>query len=249
LGSGLGSLADSITDAIRIPYQELPGFPPSTVVGHAGQLVIGKLGGVDIACMQGRMHIYEGHSPSSLAVAIRTLKAIGCQTLFLTNAAGSLDASMGPGSLMMLNDHINFTGLSPLIGPNDEAIGPRFFDMVDAYDPEIRHQLSAAAEQEGMTLHEGVYLWTTGPAFETPAEIRMFRMMGANAVGMSTVPECLVARHCGMDVVAISTITNLAAGMGDTKITHDETLEQGKLAADKLIGLITRFLAGWNNEK
>lgn len=242
LGSGLGQLAESIQDALVVSYAELPGFPQSTVHGHAGQLVIGTLQGVAVACMQGRMHYYEGHRPAQLAVPIRTLKAIGCNTLFLTNAAGSLRAEMGPGSLMMLTDHINWADVNPLIGPNDENIGPRFFDLSRAYHPDLLALLRQAAADAGIELCEGVYLMCSGPNFETPAEIRAFRVLGADAVGMSTVPECLVANHCGMRVAAVSTITNLAAGMTAHALSHEETLAEGAAAAVKLAQLLKAFL-------
>lgn len=248
LGSGLGALANSIADGTVIEYGELPGFPVSTVAGHGGRLVLGNLAGVPVACMQGRQHLYEGHAPASLAVPIRALGAIGCRILILTNAAGSLRPEVGPGSLMAITDHINWAGLNPLIGPNDDAVGPRFPDMSNAYDSELRGRLRAAAAAEGVALAEGVYLWCAGPNFETPAEIRAFRALGADAVGMSTVPECLVAVHCGMKVLAISAITNLAAGLQDTPMSHEETLEQGAAAAVDLGRLITRFIAEYADE-
>ena len=242
LGSGLAELAEHITKPLIISYSDLTGFPQPTVVGHSGKLVIGELNGVTVACMQGRMHYYEGHSPASLAIPIRTLQAIGCQILLLTNAAGSLNNAMIPGSLMMITDHINWAGVNPLIGPNDETIGPRFFDMTYAYDRELQKLMRQAAADSNVELHEGVYLMCTGPNFETPAEIRAFQTLGADAVGMSTVPECLVANHCGMQVVAVSTITNLAAGLNSTALSHEETLANAQSAAKQLMQLLLAFL-------
>lgn len=243
LGSGLGELAEKIDNPLIVSYAELPGFPVPTIQGHAGRLVIGDLGGCTVACMQGRMHLYEGHNPRDLAIPIRLLHGIGCGTLLLTNAAGSLHENMPPGSLMMIADHINFTGINPLAGPNDETVGPRFFDMTRAYDPELQVLLRDAATKEGIDLHEGVYFFCLGPNFETPAEIRAIRVLGGDAVGMSTVPECLAAVHCGMRVAAISTITNLAAGMTGNALSHAETLSETAEAASRLERLIQRFLS------
>ncbi|MDA0229546.1 MAG: purine-nucleoside phosphorylase [Proteobacteria bacterium] len=243
LGTGIGALAEAIEDATIIDYGELPGFPRSSVEGHAGRLVLGNLSGVSVACMQGRVHLYEGQPAADLALPIRALRIAGCETIVLTNAAGSLNAEFLPGNLMMLSDHINLTGANPLIGANDERFGPRFPDMTIAYDRILRHRLAAAAEALGITLHEGVYLALLGPNFETPAEIRAFRTLGADAVGMSTVPECLVARHCGMRVAAISTLTNLAAGMTDEVLSHEQSLAVSAEAAKDLGRLLPAFLA------
>ena len=242
LGSGLGALADAITDPLVIPYYEIPGFPTSTVHGHKGQLVIGRLGNQEVACMQGRFHIYEGLAPESLQTPLRALKLIGCERLLLTNAAGSLHEAMGSGSLMLIEDHINFSGVNPLIGENDESIGPRFQDMTQAYDPLMQESLLTTAKRLDIKLHTGVYLWALGPTFETPAEINMFRLLGADAVGMSTVPETIVARHCGMQVAAISSITNLGAGMSANALSHEETLDEGQKAAQQLGALIVQWL-------
>ena len=244
LGSGLGGVADAVERAVAIDYADLAGFPRPGVGGHKGRLVVGTLGGTPVACMQGRAHLYEGHAPAALATPIRALKLAGCEILLLTNAAGSLRADMGPGSLMMLTDHINMTGLNPLAGPNDDAIGPRFPDMSRAYDPELARRLAAAAVENGIELHQGVYLACLGPSFETPAEIAMFRTLGADAVGMSTVPECLVANHCGLRVAAISIITNLAAGMTEARLSHDETLAEAAKAAQTLERLLVAFVSG-----
>jgi len=243
LGSGLGGLAEQIEDPVVLPYEELPGFPRPGVEGHAGRLILGRLGGRDVICMQGRVHAYEGHHPERLAFGVRTFKDIGCDMLLLTNAAGSLRPAVGPGSLMAITDHINWSGANPLIGPNDEDRGPRFFDMSKAYDPGLRDQLKAAAEAEGIDLAEGVYLWYLGPNFETPAEIRAFQILGADAVGMSTVPECLAAVHCGLRVVAVSVITNLAAGLQAHALSHNETVSESAKAAEAFQRLITRFVA------
>ncbi|WP_373085164.1 purine-nucleoside phosphorylase [Sneathiella sp.] len=242
LGSGLGELADKIDTVASIDYADIPDFPRSSVEGHAGRLILGRLGGMPVACMQGRVHYYEGIEAQAVALPVRMLKLLGIEILLLTNAAGSFHKKMGPGSLMVLNDHINFTGRNPLIGENDEAFGPRFFSMEEAYDPILRAHLQAVAKELGIKLHEGVYLHYLGPNFETPAEIRMFKKLGADAVGMSTTPEVLVARHAGLRVAAISNITNLAAGMSETKLSHEQTLESAKLAAADLEKLVIVFL-------
>ena len=241
LGSGLGAFGDSLDLDAVISYQDIPGFPVSTVVGHAGRLLICKCEGTPVVCMQGRMHAYEGYEPSQLAIPVRTLKRLGVETLILTNAAGSTRPAMGPGSLMVIDDHINFSGRNPLIGPNDESFGPRFPDMTDAYDPALRTKLRKAAVRAGVDIHSGVYVFTAGPNFETPAEIRMFASLGGDAVGMSTVPECLVARHAGMAVAGLSIITNLAAGMSSNPLTHEETVEEGAKAFEDVSGLFRAF--------
>ncbi|SLN74704.1 purine-nucleoside phosphorylase [Oceanibacterium hippocampi] len=242
LGSGLNAIAEAIETVARIPYAELAGFPPSRVAGHAGMLVLGRLGGVDVACLQGRAHLYEGHDPSVLRVPVRLLRAIGCEALLLTNAAGSLRPEAGPGSLMMITDHINMTGANPLVGINDDDVGPRFPDMVDAYDPALCSMLDHAAAASGVTLHRGVYMAMLGPTFETPAEIRAAAVLGADAVGMSTVPEAIVARHCGLRVAAVSLITNLAAGMSQDHLSHEQTLAAAGAAAGRMEALIIAFL-------
>ncbi len=243
LGTGIGALAEAIAHPFIVDYGDLPGFPRSAVEGHAGRLLLGKLAGVEVACMQGRAHLYEGHPAADLAVPIRALHLAGCEILVLTNAAGSLNPRFLPGSLMMLSDHINMTGVNPLMGGNDERFGERFFDMSQAYDHELRRRLAVAATALGIILNEGVYMALLGPNFETPAEIRAFRTMGADAVGMSTVPECLVARHCGMRVAAISSLTNLAAGMTDEELSHEQSLAVGALVAKDLSRLLPEFLA------
>ncbi len=244
LGSGLDGLAREIEDATEIPYGDIPGFPELTVDGHAGRLVLGRLGGRAIACLRGRAHLYEGGRDDAMAVPVHALSRLGCEILVLTNAAGGLREEMAPGALMLVADHINFTGRNPLLGPNDPTLGPRFPDMTVAYDLELRHALRRAAGAEGVWLHEGVYLCCLGPNFETPAEIHAFASLGADAVGMSTVPECLLARHVGLRVAALSTITNLAAGMSGEPIDHDGTLGVGAAAAGDLARVLRRFLAG-----
>jgi len=242
LGSGLGGFGEKIETETVIPYGDIPGFPISTVTGHSGQLLIGKAGGVPIACMQGRLHVYEGHPIQQVALPIRTYRTLGAETLIVTNAAGSLRQDMGPGSLMIIDDHINYSGRNPLIGPNDENVGPRFPDMSEVYNASLREKLQQAGQAENIDLARGVYLYTTGPSFETPAEIKMFAKWGADAVGMSTAPEAISAVHAGMKVVGVSLITNHAAGIATHKITHDETLAVGAQAFDKMSRLMLRFL-------
>jgi xanthosine phosphorylase len=241
LGSGLGGVADALEDPVAIGYEELPGFPAPGVAGHGGRLVLGRLGGLPVAALQGRRHIYEGGPPTGMAAPVRALKRAGADALLLTNAAGSLREENGAGSLMAIADHINMLGVSPLTGPNDDAIGPRFPSLRDAYDPELRAALQRAAGRLGIRLPEGVYLATAGPAFETPAEIRAFRTLGADAVGMSTVPETILARHAGLRVAAVSAITNLAEGMGGEALSHEQTLRYAAIAAEDLGRLIVAF--------
>lgn len=231
LGSGLGTVAGGLTEAQAIDYRELPGFPRPSVEGHAGRLVMGRLGGVPVVCLAGRSHFYEGVGPGPLNTMVRTLKEIGCRVLLLTNAAGSLRPETGPGSLVLIDDHINLQGTSPLVGSNDPRIGPRFVDLSEVYAARLRSVLAAAAEREGMALARGVYLATLGPAFETPAEIRAFRTLGADLVGMSTVAEAISARHAGLEVAGLSVVTNLAAGLAAEPLTHVETLARSAEAA------------------
>ncbi len=242
LGSGLGALADQISEAVVIPYGELPGFPVSTVQGHAGELVCGKLGGMPVLCMKGRAHLYEGKGADVMTSAIRSFKLIGCEALLLTCAAGSLRSEFGPGSLVALSDHINLLPGNPLIGPNDDRFGPRFMSMANAYDPALRTLLRQSAEALGIAWQEGVYLATSGPSFETTAEIRMMRTLGADLVGMSTVPEVISARHCGLNVLAIATVTNLAEGMSDVPLSHEQTLHHAAIGAKDLARLIPALL-------
>jgi inosine/guanosine/xanthosine phosphorylase family protein len=242
LGSGLGSVATTVMTKTKLSYSEVPGFPEPSVEGHIGQLLIGEIAGSDVLCLQGRVHFYEGQGLDPVLIMIRTLKVLGIEALILTNAAGSLNPGMAPGSLMAITDHINFSGTNPLIGPNDDAIGPRFPDMTEAYDRSLRKLLHAAAADNGVELNNGVYIMAGGPNFETPAEIRAFRALGADAVGMSTVPECLVANHCGIRVLGISTITNLAAGLSEIPLTHEETMREAKIAAENLSVVLSGFM-------
>ena len=248
LGSGLGGLADTLDDAVAVPYAEIPGFPPSTVPGHAGRFVLGTLEGVPVACMQGRFHLYEGHPPAVIKLPIRTFAALGVEALLLTNAAGSLRAEAKPGSLMLITDHINAMWTNPLLGANDDEWGERFVGLEDAYDPALRARLARIAGDLGIRLHEGVYCALLGPLFETPAEIRAYRVLGADAVGMSTVPEVIVARHAGIPVAAISAITNLAVGMSDEPIDHEQTLRGAAMAAADLTRLVRAFVASFAAE-
>lgn len=243
LGSGLTNFFADQQILHTIPYEDLPDFPQPTVKGHAGKLVLGKIKNKNIVCMYGRSHIYEGHDPKKLAHPIRFLKDIGCKLLIITNAAGSLKKSMSPGSLMLINDHINWSGFNPLIGSNEESYGPRFSDMSDAYDIFYREQLKEVAKHNNQKLFEGVYCMYSGPSFETPAEIKALQVIGGDAVGMSTVPETIVANHCNLAVLGISILTNYAAGMSKQKLSHKETLEQASLAEDKVINLIKNFIS------
>lgn len=238
LGSGLGQLAGAVEDAVVIPYGEIPGFAVSTAPDHAGQLVYGSLVGKRVVCMQGRLHRYEGHAYADIVRPIRVMKALGVHTLVLTNAAGGIDLSFAPGDIMLIEDHINFMGDNPLIGENDERLGPRFPDMTYAYAPGLRQAAQAAAKRLGIYLRSGVYLGCTGPSFETPAEIRAFRALGASAVGMSTVPEVIAAAHCGMQTLAFSLITNMAAGVLAQPINGEEVVEIGRKRASDLCLLI-----------
>jgi xanthosine phosphorylase len=244
LGSGLGAVADAVTDETVIDYADLPGFPRPTVAGHGGRAVVGHLGEVPVAVLQGRAHVYEGGDLDAIRTPIRALRAAGAEILVLTNAAGSLHAEVGPGQLMLITDHINLSGVNVLSGPNDEEIGPRFPSLRDAYDPELRERLRAAAGELGTPLAEGVYLAVSGPTFETPAEIRAYAVLGADAVGMSTVHETAVARHAGLRVAAVSAITNLAEGMNPEPLSHEQTLRDAQKAADALAPLLVRFLEG-----
>lgn len=242
LGSGLGDLADQLEDACSIPYQELPHFAVSTAPGHKGRLVLGRLCGREALCMQGRLHLYEGYPIQQVVFPIRVMKLLGIQTLILTNAAGGVDLSYTPGDLMLLSDHINFMGQNPLTGPNDERFGPRFHDMGSIYNPELRKLAHQAAGELGFSLHEGVYLGYMGPSYETPAEIRAFRLLGANAVGMSTVPEAIAANHCDMDILAISCITNMAAGILPEKLDENHVIEVANKVGARFQALIRRIL-------
>jgi xanthosine phosphorylase len=242
LGSGLGAVADAVEDPVVVGYEELPGFPRPTVFGHAGRAVLGTISGVPVAVLQGRAHLYEGGDLDALRTPVRALRAAGAETLVLTNAAGSLRPSVGPGSLMAIIDHINLTGVNLLMGPNDDAIGPRFPSLRDAYDPVLLDVLRDCAREVGVDLAEGVYLGVSGPSFETPAEIRAYATLGADAVGMSTVQETILARHCGLRVAAVSVITNLAEGMSDEPLSHEQTLRAAETGAVDLSRLLLEFI-------
>ena len=242
LGSGLGVLADQIVDAVSLSYEKLPGFPVSTVHGHAGELVLGHLAGVPVACMKGRGHFYEGRGMTVMTDAIRTFKLLGCELLFSTNAAGSLRPNVQPGSLVALSDHIHTMPGTPMVGMNDERFGDRFFSLANAYDADYRAILQTVATKAGFPLHEGVFVSYPGPNFETAAEIRMMQIIGGDVVGMSVVPEVISARHCGLKVVAVSAITNLAEGLGDVKLSHEQTLAAAELSRQNFINLICGFL-------
>ena len=242
LGSGLENFFSDDSIKYTIEYDLLPDFPQPTVKGHSGKLVFGKVGNCEVVCMYGRSHIYEGHDPQSLAKPIMVLKDIGCELLVITNAAGSLDIDMPAGSLMAISDHINLSGFNPLIGANAEDYGPRFSDMSDAYNLYYREQLLKTAKKINQKLFEGVYCMYSGPNFETPAEIKSLKVLGGNAVGMSTVPEVIVANHCALPVIAVSVITNLAAGMNKTKLSHHETLTNASLAEKNIISLLKTFI-------
>jgi len=234
LGSGSASLADKLEDVIHIPYHSLPNFPVSRVEGHPGQLLLGYLNKVPVICCQGRVHAYEGMQEKDFQLFIRTLKCLGCETVLMTNATGSLRKDFQPGQLVLIADHINFHPMNPLVGINDDAFGPRFFPMDDAYDKKLRHSLQQTAEKLNISLPEGIYFSVLGPSFETPAEIRAFRILGADVIGMSTVPEVIVARHCGLKVAVISVVTNLASGLSEESITHEGTLHFAEKASHDL---------------
>ena len=242
LGSGLGALADDVEDAVRIPYGDLPGFPASGVTGHAGTLVVGGLRGTRVALLAGRAHYYEHGDASAMRGPIETLTALGCGALALSNAAGSTREDMPPGALMAISDHLNWSGRNPLIGADGDA---RFVDLSQAYDPALLARLRAVAASRGLELHQGVYAWFSGPSFETPAEIRAIRMLGADAVGMSTVPETILARFFGLRVAAVSVITNYAAGLGTGPLSHGETKAQAAQAEAGIKALFTGFAEGF----
>ena len=242
LGSGLGDFADTLEDAVRIPYAEIPDFPVPSVPGHSGALVFGRKCGRDVVVMQGRIHYYEGLSQKEITLPIRVLAALGVKTLVLTNACGGVNLSFTPGDLMLISDHINFSGSNSLIGPNFDAFGPRFPDMSDLYTASLRAVIKEKAQIAGIPLREGVYAMYSGPNYETPAEIRMFRTLGADTVGMSTVPEALVAGHCGMQVVGVSCVTNMAAGVLPVKLSHAEVTETANRVSVKFRSLIDLIL-------
>lgn len=242
LGSGLGSFADGLSDAVRIPYAKIPHFVPSTAQGHAGQLVIGESGDVPVATMQGRVHFYEGYSMEEVTFPTRVLAKLGVRALILTNAAGGINLELKERGLLLIRDHINLQGTNPLIGPNDERWGPRFPDMTQAYSKRFTQIAREEAQKLGIHLFEGVYAALTGPSYETPAEIRYLRTIGADVVGMSTVPEVIVASHMGLEVLAISCVTNMAAGILDKKIVHEEVLEAGEWVKEQFVALLRAII-------
>jgi purine-nucleoside phosphorylase len=251
LGSGLGAAADAVHDRVIVPYENIPHFPKSTVEGHSGRLVAGTLGGTPVVVMQGRVHFYEGYSLKDVTFPMRVMGALGVRAVILTNAAGGIAEGYKIGQLVLIADHINMMGWNPLVGPNEPRFafdrpnsGTRFFDMSEAYSKRLRQVATHAAELEGQTLEEGIYLAVSGPSFETPAEIRAYRTMGATLVGMSTVPETIVARHMGIEVLGLSCVTNLAAGLGATPLSHAEVFEAGRQVERKLAELLER-IAMW----
>lgn len=242
LGSGLGDYADTLEDALRIAYADIPNFPVPSIPGHTGALVFGRKQGREVVVMQGRIHYYEGLPQQQITLPIRVLAALGVKTVVLTNACGGVNLQFAPGDLMLIRDHINFSGANPLIGPNLDAFGPRFPDMSDLYTASVRAAIREKAREAGIFLQEGVYAMYSGPNYETPAEIRMFRALGADTVGMSTVPEALVAGHCGMQVVGISCVTNMAAGVLPVKLSHEEVTEAASRVSAKFRKLIDLVL-------
>jgi purine-nucleoside phosphorylase len=248
LGSGLGGFAKEFSDSFTLPYREIPGFVSSTAQGHAGSLVIGKVAGVPVLAMQGRVHYYEGYSLEEVTFPIRTFKLLGINTLILTNAAGGIDVQLSQGALMVISDHLNFMGVNPLRGPNDERFGPRFPDLSEVYSRQLQELVIKESRALGITIRRGIYAALAGPSYETPAEIHMLRAFGADAVGMSTVPEAIVARHMGMKVLGISCITNMAAGISETPISHEEVMETGQRVRETFTQLLRRVIAKAPNQ-
>lgn len=242
LGSGLGSLADEITNSVSIPYEDIPHFSKSDAVGHANELVIGELEGKIVAAMKGRYHYYEGYSLQEVTFPVRVLKALGVTNLVITNACGAVNTKFNAGELMLITDHLNLVGSNPLIGKNDAELGPRFPDVSNAYDSALRAIASKVAREKNITLREGVYAWWSGPVYETPAEIRMIRVLGADAVGMSTVPEVVVAAHAGLKVLGISCLTNMACGILKEPLSHEEVIEVAAKSRSMFVGLVKGVL-------
>ncbi len=242
LGSGLGGFADELSDASRIPFASIPSFPRSTAIGHAGQMVIGKVGNIAVAAMQGRVHLYEGYAPSEVVFPTRVLGRMGIRALILTNAAGGINLEYKQGALVVITDHINLQGQNPLVGPNDDRLGPRFPDMTQAYCKAYREFAVQAARRLGKTVYQGVYAGLLGPNYETPAEIRYLRTIGADLVGMSTVPEVIAARHLGLKVLAISCVTNMAAGISDEVLSHEDVLKTGERVKGDFVALLRAVL-------
>lgn len=245
LGSGLGSLADDLQAAVAIGFDELPGWPATTAPGHAGRLLLGRLAGRAVVMLQGRFHLYEGNDPGLVVQPILLFRRLGASAVVLTNAAGGLDPGFGPGTLMLISDHINLTGRNPLVGSNADGLGPRFPDLTEAWSPRLRAQLRAAADAEGVALAEGVYVGLVGPSYETPAEVRMLAALGGHAVGMSTVIECIAARWAGLEVCGVSLVTNAGAGYTGMPLTHEEVMAAGAEAGPRLARVIRRFVADY----
>ena len=248
LGSGLGGLADDLEDPVAIPFGDLPGWPAATAPGHVGRLLLGRLAGRPVVMLQGRFHLYEGNDPGLVVQPVLLFHALGARIVVLTNAAGGLDPSFGPGTLMVMSDHINLTGRNPLIGRNADELGPRFNDMTDAWSPRLRARLHGAGRAEGIELEEGIYVGLTGPSYETPAEVRMFAGLGGHAIGMSTVLECIAARWVGLEVCGVSLVTNAGAGYTGEPLAHEEVLEAGAIAGPRLARVIRRFIADLDSD-
>jgi purine-nucleoside phosphorylase len=242
LGSGLGAFATELTGAVSLPYAEIPGWPKPTAVGHTGRFSIGTCGGIPVAVLAGRVHLYEGYSTDQVTFGVRVLGALGVKAMVITNAAGGIGKHLAQGGLVLISDHINLQGTNPLIGPNDDDLGPRFPDMTEAYSQRYREIAQAAGAEQGLALPEGVYAAVTGPSYETPAEIRYLRTIGADLVGMSTVPEVIVANHMGMKVLGISLVTNLAAGLSGKKLNHQEVLATAERVKATLVELLKAIL-------
>ena len=243
LGSGLGSLADSLTDVVEIPFSDLPGWPAASAPGHAGKLLLGNLEGVPAVCLKGRLHLYEGHSERLVVEPVLLMGRLGAQAVVLTNAAGGVNVDYPAGTLMLITDHLNLTGRNPLMGPNDDALGPRFPDFVDAWSPRLRTLMRRAATDQAIRLEEGIYAGLTGPTYETPAEVRMLRTLGADSVDMSTVLEAIAARWAGIEIVGVSLVTNPGAGVTGQPLSHEEVLEAAAEAGPRFTGLIRRFVS------
>ncbi len=245
LGSGLGPLAARVEDPVRLPYGDIPHFRASAVAGHAGELIAGNLSGRRVLVMNGRFHFYEGHSMETVTLPIRVFSRLGIKNLIVTNAAGGIGDSLNPGSIMLISDHLGFMCPSPLTGPNLDGFGPRFSDMTDVYTPELRELARSVANRLGLSIQEGVYCYFRGPQYETPAEIRAVRALGADAAGMSTVPEAIVARHCGMRILGISLITNKAAGLGGSRLSHEEVGEAARNSELNFVSLVQNIISEW----
>lgn len=244
LGSGLGNLADAVEDAVSIPFEAMPGWPVATAPGHAGRLLLGRIAGVPVVALQGRLHLYEGNDAGLVVQPVLLFRRLGAGVVILTNAAGGVNPAYGPGTLMVISDHINLTGRTPLLGQNADELGPRFTDLTDVWTPRLRERLHAAGRAEGVELDEGIYVGLLGPNYETPAEVRMLRTMGADAVGMSTVLEAIAARWIGLEVCGVSLVTNAGAGYDGVPLVHEEVLAAGEAAGPRLAKVLHRFIGG-----